>query len=380
MKKVLFVATVLKTHINAFHKPYLKLFSDNGYQVYVAAKNDYHTPKEADLTDIDNYVDIAFSRSPFSVSNIKAYQKLKQLINDNNFDIIHCHTPVAAVLCRLAARKARKAGTRVFYTAHGFHFFKGAAFKNWLIYYPVERFLSLFTDVLITLNQEDYQRALAFTLNADLKIYKVNGVGVSLDKFRLLPPAERQDLRIKKGYQEKEFIIIYVAELINRKNQEFLIESVPNLKEIISNLKVLLVGSGINYDAYDKLIKQNELQDSVKLLGFRTDINELLNIADIAVSCSKHEGLPLNVLEAMAVGLPFLVSDCRGNRDLADDSINGQVYYNKIDFIKKIVDFYQHKENKEREVTSIIKYSLPVILNEMATIYGLEVPAMEEEK
>ena len=158
MKKVLFVATVVQKHINVFHLPFLKMFQEQGYKTYVAASND--TGKEkVEIQYCDEYVEIDFKRNPLHPGNVSAYSKLKELIDREKFDIVHCHTPVGGLLGRLAAIKARKGGTRVFYIAHGFHFYKGAPLKNWLMYYPVEKFCSRFTDVLITINQEDYALA-----------------------------------------------------------------------------------------------------------------------------------------------------------------------------------------------------------------------------
>ena len=158
MKKVLFVATVVKTHIMVFHIPYLEWFKKNGYEVHVCAKNDYENKDECIIPYCDKYHDLPFERSPFKANNLKVYKKLKEIINTNNYDIIHCHTPMGGALTRLAAHKARNRGTKVLYTAHGFHFYKGSPLINWLVYYPVERWLARYTDVLITINEEDYNR------------------------------------------------------------------------------------------------------------------------------------------------------------------------------------------------------------------------------
>ena len=180
-KKVLFTATVVKTHINVFHLPYLKWFKEQGYEVHVAAKNDF-VNEPCIIPNCDKFYDINFARFPFSKANIKAYKQLKKIITENNYDIIHCHTPVAGVLARLAARNCKK--TTVIYTAHGFHFFKGAPLLNWLIYYPVERFCARFTDKLITINKEDYERAQHFKLRKNGKVYYVSGVGIDIEKIR----------------------------------------------------------------------------------------------------------------------------------------------------------------------------------------------------
>ena len=153
MKKVLFVASV-NSHIIGFHTPYLKMFQERGYEVHVASYGDEK------IEYCDKHHNIHFERFPFKLKNIKAYKELKKIIKDNKFEIIHCHTPTASVLTRLAARNARKKyNTKVIYTAHGFHFYKGAPAINWIIYYPIEKWLARYTDCLITINQEDYERA-----------------------------------------------------------------------------------------------------------------------------------------------------------------------------------------------------------------------------
>ncbi len=159
MKKVLFVATVVKTHIMQFHLPYLKMFQVAGWETAVASRNDYENPADCVIPYCDHFYDIPFERMPWKPKNVTAYGMLKQIIDSEHYDIIHCHTPVGALIARLAARDARKRGTRVIYTAHGFHFFTGAPLQNWLLFYPPERLLAPATDVLITINKEDYARA-----------------------------------------------------------------------------------------------------------------------------------------------------------------------------------------------------------------------------
>ena len=215
-KKVLFVATVVKTHINTFHLPFLKMFKEYGWEVHVAAKNDF-VDEPCVIPNCDRHFDIDFARSPFSKSNIKAYKQLKQIIETNHYDIIHCHTPIAGVLTRLAARTAK--GTTVIYTAHGFHFYQGAPLINWLVYYPVERVCGKFTDKLITINQEDYHRANSWSLRNNGKIYYVPGIGVDLEEI--------QNISINKVQKKKEIgisndvkVLLSVGELNKNKNHE----------------------------------------------------------------------------------------------------------------------------------------------------------------
>ena len=223
MKKVLFTATV-DSHILHFHIPYLKMFKEKGYEVHVATNGTEEIP----YCDVKHV--ISFERSPLKTNNIKAIRSLKKVIDKEKFDIIHCHTPMGSVVTRFAAKSARKQGTKVIYTAHGFHFFKGASRINWLIFYPIEKYLSKYTDCIITINEEDY--SLAKKQFKCKKIELVHGVGLDENKFDIeLTEQEKREFKKSIDIQEDDFIIIYVAELTKRKNQGMLIKAVKVLKK-----------------------------------------------------------------------------------------------------------------------------------------------------
>ena len=227
MKKVLFVATVVKTHIMEFHIPYLKMFQDMGWETAVAARNDYEDPADCHIPHCDRYYDIAFERLPWKKANIKAYRELKAIIDREHFDIIHCHTPMGAMIARLAARNARKRGTKVIYTAHGFHFFKGAPLMNWLMFYPAEWLLAPLTDVLVTINKEDY--AFAKKKIRAKRIEYVPGVGVDTAKFHV-GTVDRAEKRRELGLTEQDFLILTVAEMTKNKNQSTVLKALALLK------------------------------------------------------------------------------------------------------------------------------------------------------
>ena len=227
MKKVLFVATVVKTHIMEFHIPYLKMFQDMGWETAVAARNDYEDPADCKIPFCDTYYDIPFERLPWKAANIKAYRELKAIIDREHFDIIHCHTPVGAMIARLAARDARKRGTKVIYTAHGFHFFKGAPVKNWLMFYPAEWLLAPLTDVLVTINKEDY--AFAKKKIHAKRIEYVPGVGVDTAKFHV-GTVDRAEKRRELGLTEQDFLILTVAEMTKNKNHSTVLKALALLK------------------------------------------------------------------------------------------------------------------------------------------------------
>jgi len=180
-KKILFAATVVKTHIMEFHIPYLKMLQEMGWETAVAARNDYEDPADCKIPYCDAYYDIPFERIPWKFGNIGAYRKLKALIDKENYDIIHCHTPVGALIARLAAIGARKKGTKVLYTAHGFHFYKGASPVHWLAYYPVEWLMAHVTDILITMNKEDFALAQRKMHAGEIKY--IPGVGIDTGRF-----------------------------------------------------------------------------------------------------------------------------------------------------------------------------------------------------
>ena len=313
MKKVLFVATVVQKHINVFHLPYLKMFKDLGYQTFVAAANDTDD-HDLKIQYCDEYVDINFERNPWHAKNFSAYRKLKKLIDSHEFDIIHCHTPVGGVLCRLAARKARKKGTKVLYTAHGFHFYKGAPLKNWLLYYPVEKFCSYFTDVLITINHEDY--ALAKKKMKAKRIEYVPGVGIDLSRFENVQ-VDRNAKRREIGVPKDAFLLISVGELSVRKNHKVIIEAIAKIAN--NNIHYIIAGQGDLLSELQSLAKEKGIADHVHFLGYRKDIAELYKCADICCFPSIHEGLPVALMEAMACGLPCVASSIRGNTDLIND-------------------------------------------------------------
>ncbi len=237
-KKVLFVATVVKTHINTFHLPFLKMFKEYGWEVHVAAKNDF-VDEPCVIPNCDRHFDIDFARSPFSKSNIKAYKQLKQIIEINHYDIIHCHTPVAGVLTRLAARNVK--GTTVIYTAHGFHFYKGAPLINWLIYYPVEHFCAKLTDKLITINQEDYNRAKSWSLRNNGKVYYVPGVGVDIEKIRSIS-INKEQKKNALGIPNDVKVLLSVGELNENKNHEIIIKTLSKLDN--KDFVYLICGKG----------------------------------------------------------------------------------------------------------------------------------------
>lgn len=370
-KKVLFTATV-DSHIELFHLPSLKYFKENGYETHVATNG----KKKIPYTDKKHTV--SFERSPLKPQNLKAFKQLKAIIDNEKFDIIHTHTPMGAAVTRLAARKARKKyGTRVIYTAHGFHFFKGAPLQNWLLYYPVERYMARHTDTLITINKEDYARAKA---QFRTSVKYIPGVGIDSKKFSVrLNDTEKSKLLKSLGLKDTDFVLLYPAELNKNKNQATLIKAMEHLVINHPDIHLLLPGKDSMNGFHGNLINEKNLGSNIHLLGFRNDVPQLLQIADVSMSASHREGLPVNIMEAMYAGLPIIVSNSRGNRDLVNDGQNGYVVpaddYAK--YIAKIEELYNNK-SKRRSMGKASKkmvepYLMPEIMGQIIKIYSTKV-------
>ena len=312
MPKILYVATVVKTHILEFHVPYLKMLKEMGWETAVAARNDFEDPSDCVIPYCDSFYDIPFERNPVNQRNNIAYKELKKVIDDGGYDIIHCHTPVGAMLTRIAAKDARKKGCKVIYTAHGFHFYKGAPLVNWLLYYPVEKLLAKKTDVLVTINTEDYQRAQKF--KAGKTVY-VPGVGIDIGKFSRTEGI-REKKRSELGIPLDAKVLLSVGELNVNKNHKVVINALPDMK----NCWYVVCGRGPLMDNYKKLASDLGVSDRVLLAGYRTDVSEFYQMADVFVFPSFREGLPVALMEAMASGLPCVAARNRGTDDLLNGS------------------------------------------------------------
>ncbi|MES5893111.1 glycosyltransferase [Bacillus cereus group sp. RP43] len=376
-KKVLFCATV-DYHFKAFHLPYLKWFVDQGWEVHVAANGNIHLPY------VTQKYNIPIQRSPLSIQNLHAYKKLKSIIHQNKYNIIHCHTPMGGVIARLAARKARQQGTKVVYTAHGFHFCKGSPFINWLLYYPIERSLATTTDCLITINQEDYNLAVRHRFQVK-NIKLVHGVGLDIERYVPVTESEKEQLRLKNGYKTKDFLMFYAAEFNKNKNQSFLIHVLAQLKNEMPHAKLLLAGEGPLIEECKKIATQLEVTNMVHFLGYRNDIASLLQMCDLAVASSYREGLPVNIMEAMACGLPVVATDNRGHRELIINNKNGWIVDRDdinamADRIKGISINPKVLAQMGQYGCTIIKnqYSVNEVLKEKQEIYTTFMGEMEE--
>ena len=315
--KVLLVANVAKEHVNKFHIPTIKYLQSKGWEVDVACSVDEDVPA-------GNHVyNMCWKRSPFTLKTFKGICELKKLINKNNYDIIYCHTPVGGFVARLASRHARKEGVKVVYCAHGLHFFSGAPLINWLLFYPLEKWMSGMTDMFITVNPEDYERVRK-NFNHQMQVEMIPGIGVNFERLNV----DNREV-VRKNYRN-EFdipagseVLIYVAEILKNKNQKMLIRALKVLHDKGRKMYLLLPGPDHSKGEFKMLADRLGLKDYVKFLGWRSDVGSLMVASDICVASSIREGFGINLVEAQYCHLPVVAVSNRGHRAIIKDGENG---------------------------------------------------------
>ena len=305
-----------------FLVPHVVNLAENGYEVEIACSEVGGRMDEV-REKLKNHVKgihvVRLVRSPASLSNIKGYGDMKKVIAGGNYDIIWTNEPVMGVVTRLAARKARKKGTKVVYMVHGFHFYKGAPLLNWMVYYPVEWFVSRFCDEIVTINQEDYARAKKFHAG---KIKYIHGIG--MDPSRMHYTDSPGNIRKEIGADDRSFLLLSVGELLPRKNQQVIIRALGRLKD--RDIHYILCGKGELKEKLENLAKENGIDEQVHFLGYRKDVLDIYGQTDLLALPSRREGLGLAGLEGMYCGLPLITSDINGIRDYMEDGKTGYIY------------------------------------------------------
>ncbi len=320
MSKILFV-TNTANKIGSFSIASINAAHKMEFEFYMAA---FWNSKRADLDTLEKEFDVKIChvdmmRSPYSLRNFKALKQLVKIIRDEKIDYIHCNTPTGGILGRLAGKKCNV--KKVIYQVHGFHFYKGAPKKNWLLYYPIEKLLARWTDALITINQEDYELAKSkLKLRNDGKVYYVPGVGIDTTQFEQQAQT-RAEKRKELNIPTDAFVLISVGELNANKNNKVVISALEKLNR--KDVHYVLCGIGDLENDLRTQAAAAGLTDNVHFLGYRTDVKELYGMADCFVMPSFREGLSRSIMEAMSSGLPCIVSKIRGNVDLIDENEGG---------------------------------------------------------
>lgn len=312
---------------------------------------------------------IHFARSPFSSQNIECYKLLKKIIDSNNFDLIHVHTPTVSILTRLAARKARKSGTIVMYTCHGFHFHNAAPKKNWMMFYPMEKMMSRFCDYIVTINKEDFNRAKTFHAP---KVRYIPGVGVNINRIKDCH-IDRNEYKRKIGVPEDCVLVLSIGEMIERKNHEVIVRALAKIEN--KNVYYAICGKGPLKEYLEQFANELGVGERVKFLGFRRDIPELCNTADISAFPSRIEGLGLAGIEAMAAGVPLVSSDVHGILDYVIDGETGYALNpDDVDGFAKAISTLANDENLRKGMAvncwnAVAPFNMDYALRAMWNIY-----------
>lgn len=374
MKMLYILNTTSK--VNSFSYSSMVAAKEQGIEFHIAGNWTGYSDPEVKQRDESEYGikihQIDFIRTPYHPGNRKAYKQLKKLVETEKYDVIHCNTPIGGVLGRLVGKKCKV--SKVIYEAHGFHFYKGAPKKNWLIYYPIEKWLARYTDALITMNQEDNEIAKQkLKLRNKGRVYSVAGVGIDLTQYNY---ERNQCLRSAVGVGENDIMLISAGDLIERKNYKVAIKAISEAKA--DNLKYCICGTGPQKEELEKYAESLGVKDKVIFLGFRTDMKELLASSDVFLFTTLQEGLPRSTMEAMASGLPCVVSKVRGNVDLVQDGNGGFLcdVMNSSEFAKAIDKLADDpklcKQFGEINRTRIIDFSVPVVKEQLMEIYKSE--------
>jgi len=338
MKKALMLSSVASM-IDQFNMENIKILKNLGYEVHVLANFSFGNTTSDERTkefkkELQNMgIKVYNVPIPRKITAIKemifSYKKIKEICSENNYNILHCHSPIGGVLARLAFKDFRKKGGKLIYTAHGFHFFKGAPIKNWIIFYPIEKFCSKYTDCLITINKEDYKRAKGFKAK---EVKYVPGIGIDTEKIKDI---KRDRKKLKEfGIEEEDIVLISVGELNKNKNQEIIIKALSKI-ENRNNIKYILCGKGENLEYLRNISLSLKIEKNILFVGYRKDVLNILKSSDIFCFSSKREGLSVAMMEAMACNLPVVCSKIRGNTDLVLENKGGFLYdFNDIDNFK----------------------------------------------
>lgn len=375
--KALIVASVASM-IQQFNMHNIQLLLDHGYIVEVVCNcKEGNTISDEKVKEMvrelaEKGVSVTHVPIPRKIYDIKgifkSIKQIRKMCKKEKYALMHCQSPIGSVVARAAAIKARKNGMKVIYTAHGFHFYKGAPKKNWIIFYPIEKVFSYVTDVLITINKEDYTFAKKH-MNAKQVEY-LPGVGIDTEKF-WLENFDEETKRAELGITKNDLMILSVGELNKNKNQEVIIRAIAKLND--SRIHYFIAGRGDKEEYLRNLAKS--LGVNLQLLGYRTDIIELLNTADIFALPSLREGLSVALMEAMSAGLPCIVSRIRGNVDLIEEGKGGYLCEpDDVDGFKNRIGELMFKSKKKTEFSKfnrerITFFDIKEINDKMKLIY-----------
>lgn len=314
MPAVLFTASTW-SHIAHFHRPYLRAFRALGWQVHVACGGAFLSISEANAC-----FQVPFEKKMTAPANFRAQARLRALMTEHRYDLVITHTSLAAFFTRLAAASVRPRPA-VANVAHGYLFDDGTPLVKKTVLASAERLTAPWTDLLLTMN--DYDTRFARQHHLGRRVEQIPGMGVDFSRFPEISPQERQALRRKQGIAPDAFVLLYAAEFSKRKNQLTLLRAMPLLPE---RVVLALPGQGTLLNECRRLAQGLGLADRVIFPGYCADMAPWYALADCAVSASRSEGLPFNIMEAMHASLPVVATAVKGHTDLVVSDHTGFLF------------------------------------------------------
>lgn len=363
MRKILYCASTV-SHILNFHLPYLQSFHEQGFEIWVAADT------QASVPYADRVIALPIQKKFLSFGNLKAILKVRRLIRQQKFDVVSTHTELGSAIVRAGILLIRNR-PRVVCTVHGYLFHEVDGLNKWIYLLP-EKLCARVTDILIVMNHEDYEIARKHRLYKD-KLYYIDGMGIDLTKFWPATPEERTSARKDLDIGEDDFVFVYAAEFSNRKNQAFLIRSFAGISQESPHVKLLLAGTGALLEECKALVHTLGWEDHIYFPGYVKDMRQLYAASDACVSVSRIEGLPFNLMEAMACGLPVVASDIKGHRELTRNGESGLLFRNAAELEDRMKRVWQENELRktlrEKGLQQVKKFALSTVFPDVMERY-----------
>ena len=313
-KRILFTASTY-SHIANFHLPYIRVLTERGYEVDAACGG-----KPQELPYVSRIIHLPLKKSMLSPSNFSAVKILRKEIRTNEYALISCHTALAAFFTRLAVLSMSHKPP-VACTAHGYLFDDTTPGLKKALLVGAEKLTAPVTALLMTMNAWDDAFARAHRLGKTIVF--IPGMGVDFSAMRQPPPEECMAFRRGLGFTEQDFLLVYAAEFSKRKNHAVLLRAAAELPE---KVKLLLPGDGALRADCMALAKSLKMEQRIVFPGQVRNMPLWYGAADGAVSSSRSEGLPFNIMEAMGAGLPVVASAVKGHTDLIEPGVNGLLF------------------------------------------------------
>ena len=312
VKKLLVTASSYE-HIQKFHMPYLEEYHKRGWCIHVAGA---FMPPEVEYTE--KAFNLLFNKHRGMKENLKTVSELKKLILKEKYDLVITHTTLGAFITRLAVLQLRHR-PKLIYMCHGYLFSDDMPRHKNMLLRSAERMTARVTDLLLTMNRYDYEAAVEHKYSK--RIEPVPGVGVDFKSLDRWIPGDRERLRKEYGIKEEDTVLIFPAEFSGRKSQSTLIEAMAYLPE---NVVLVLPGVGKMFETCKEIAAG--IDRRIIFPGYIYEMPAWYSMSDIAVTSSRSEGLPFNVMEAMYMGLPVVASAVKGHVDMIEDGVSGLLY------------------------------------------------------